>query len=175
MTTQRQPVDEVVSWSVDSTPMWVRATGVGQFLVQAVLEVGSGAGATPVERPDALRRRRLPSTKSEPINLAPVFVEGRADWLPPAWAGKQLVTCGWDAVTINPEGFEGSEVQMPLSRLSITGAEPKTRWSRRRYATADWVLTLTEGANSVALTGPWLTLAWIAHLANWPDPPRNTA
>jgi len=175
MTSQRQPVDEVVSWSVDPTPVWVRAAGVGQFLVQAVLEVGSGAGATPVERPDALRRCRLPATRTESINLAPVFVEGEADWLPPAWAGKQLVTCGWDAVTINPKGIGGSEVQIPLSRLSIADAEPKTRWSRRRYATANWVLTLTEGANSVVLTGSWLTLAWIGHLANWPEPQRNTA
>jgi len=175
MTAQRPPIDEVVSWGVDSTPVWVRAAGVGQFLVQAVLEFGSGAGAGPVERPDALRRRRLPSTQTEPIELAPVFVEGQADWLPPSWAGRQLVTCGWDAVTINPKGLERSDVQIPLSRLSITDARPSTRWSRRRYATATWVLTLTEGTNSVALAGPWLTLAWIGHLANWPEPPRITA
>lgn len=173
MTAQQHPVDEVVSWSVDSTPVWVRAAGVGQFLVQAVLEVASGAGAGPVDRPDALRRRRLPVTQTELMNLAPAFVEGEADWLPPSWAGKQLVTCGWDAVTINPKGFEGSEVQIPLARLSIADASPQTRWSRRRYPTANWVITLTEGANSVALTGPWLTLAWIGHLANWPEPPRN--
>lgn len=175
MTAKGRPIDAVGSWSVDSTPAWVRAAGAGQFLFRAVLEMGSGAGAGPVERPDALHRRRLPATQTEPINLTPAFVEGEADWLPPAWAGKQLVTCGWNAVTINPKGFEGSEVQVPLSRLAVTDAEPNTRWSRRRYATANWVLTLTEGANTVALTGPWLTLAWIGHLANWPEPPRNSA
>lgn len=171
----RPPIDEVVSWGVDSSPVWVRAAGVGQFLVQAVLEFGSGSGAGTVERPDALRRRRLPAEQTGPIDLAPAFVEGVADWLPPAWAGKQLVTCGWNAVTINPTGFEGSEVQIPVSRLAVTDAGPTTRWSRRRYATANWVLTLTDGANSVALTGPWLTLAWIGRLANWPEPSRNTA
>jgi len=117
MTAKGRPIDEVVSWSVDSTPAWVRAAGAGQFLFRAVLEMGSGAGAGPVERPDALTRRRLPSTQTEPINLSPAFVEGEADWLPPAWAGKQLVTCGWNAVTINPKGFEGSEVQVPLSHV----------------------------------------------------------
>ena len=25
------------------------------------------------------------------------------------------------------------------------------------------------------LTGPWLTLTWIEHLANWPEPPADTA
>lgn len=170
MTAKQQPIEEVVSWSVDPTPVLVRAAGLGQFLVRVALELASGAGATAVERPEALHRRRLPATQTEPINLAPAFVEGEAIWLPPSWAGKQVVTCGLTAATINPKGDEGSDVQIPLSSLRIADARPKSRWSRRRNATANWVLTLTDGANNVALTGPWLTLAWIGHLANWPEP-----
>jgi hypothetical protein len=170
MSAKGQPIDEVVSWSVDPNPVWVVAAGVGQFLVEVVFQLTSYEAP---ERPDALRRRRLPPTQTEPVDLAHAFVEGVADWLPPAWAGRQLVTCGLNGTTINPKGFEGSDVQIPLSRLRIADARPKTRWSRRRYATANWVLTLTDGANSVALTGPWLTLAWIGHLANWPEPLRK--
>ena len=169
MSAKGQPIDEVVSWSVDPNPAWVRAVGVGQFLVEAVLAFTSYGS---VGRPEALRRRRLPVTQTEPIHLAPAFVEGEANWLPSPWAGRQLVECGLNGATINPKGFEGSDVQIPLCRLLITDARPKTRWSRRRYATANWVVTLTEGADRVALTGPWLTLAWIGHLANWPEPPR---
>jgi hypothetical protein len=169
VTAKGQPIDEVVSWRVDPTPVWVRAAGVGQFLVEAVLAFPSFGS---VGLPDALRRRRLPATQNERIDLAFAFVEGEANWLPPPWAGRQGVECGLNGATINPKGFEGSDVQIPLSRLRITDARPKTRWSRQRYATANWVVTLTEGADSVALTGPWLTLAWIGHLANWPEPPR---
>lgn len=164
-----QPIDKVVSWRVDPTPVWVRAAGVGEFLFELVL--GLAAGTFSVERPDALRRPRLPATQAEPIKLGTAFVEGVGNWLPPHW-GKQRVTCGLKSVTINPKGSEGSDVQIPLGRLRVVDARPKTRWSRRRYATANWVVTLTEGADSVALTGPWLTLAWIGHLANWPEPPR---
>lgn len=169
MIARGQPIDEVVSWSVDPTPAWVRAAGVGQFLVEAVLAATSYSS---VGRPDALRRLRMPATQAEPIYLAPAFVEGEATWLPPSWAGRQLVECGLHGATINPKGLEGSDVQIPLSRLRIVDARPKTRWSRRRYGTANWVITLVDGTNSVALTGPWLTLAWIGHLANWPEPPR---
>ena len=142
MTAKGQPIDEVVSWRVDSTPVWVRAASVGQFLVEAVLAATSFGS---VVLPDALRRRRLPATQTEPIDLAFAFVAGKANWLPPSWAGRQGVECGLNGATINPKGFEGTDVQIPLSRLHITDARPKSRWSRRRYATASWVVTLTEG------------------------------
>ena len=149
--------------------MWVRAAGVGEFLIE--LGLGLSSGSMLFELPYALRRPRLPDNETAPVDLPPSYVEGVGNWLPPHW-GKQGVACGLNAATINPKGFEGSDVEVPLRRLRITDARPKARWSRRRYATANCVVTLTEGADSVALTGPWLTLAWIGHLANWPEPPR---
>jgi hypothetical protein len=168
----RQPVDEVVSWAIRPTPARVRAAGVGQFLVRIVAEAFSYGGFP--ERPDALRRQKLPASRAEPLNLAPAFMDGHANWLPPSWAGKQMVSCGWDAATINPKGFDGSQFQIPLTTLRVTSARPTTRWSGHRHATARWVLTLTDGADTLTLTGPWLTLAWIGHLGNWPEPPRTT-
>jgi hypothetical protein len=167
----RQPVDEVVSWTVRRTPARVRAAGLGQFLVRIVVEAFSYGGFP--ELPDALRRQRLPASGADPLNLAPAFIDGHANWLPPSWAGKQMVSCGWDAATINPKGFDGTQFQIPLTTLRVMGARPTTRWSGHRHATARWALTLTDGADTLTLTGPWLTLAWIGHLGNWPEPPRT--
>src|ERR1035437_4564013 len=98
MIARGQPIDEVVSWSVDPTPAWVRAAGGGQFLVEAVLAATSYRS---VGLPDALCRLRMPATQTEPTYLAPAFVEGEANWLPPSWAGRQLVECGLNGATIN--------------------------------------------------------------------------
>jgi hypothetical protein len=40
----RQPVDEVVSWTIRPTPARVRAAGLGQFLVRIVVEAVSYGG-----------------------------------------------------------------------------------------------------------------------------------
>jgi hypothetical protein len=37
------------------------------------------------------------------------------------------------------------------------------------------MLELTDGSSRLLeLTGPWLSLAWIGHLAQWPDPSTAT-
>lgn len=40
-----------------------------------------------------------------------------------------------------------------------------------RTADTTWVLTVSGASTSVRLRGPLIALAWLAHLADWDEPP----
>ena len=58
---------------------------------------------------------------------------------------------------------------MPLDQLRIARAHCRSGRRPTRHAHAPWTLTLT-GEGTVDVHGPWLALAWIGHLAGWPEP-----
>ncbi len=60
--------------------------------------------------------------------------------------------------------------QLPVQAWQVTEAVPRDA-AGRRDADAVWTLTVTDGAGPGTLTGAWLALAWIGHLAGWPEPP----
>ncbi|MQA33624.1 hypothetical protein [Modestobacter roseus] len=58
---------------------------------------------------------------------------------------------------------------VPVGELRVVTAVPDGS-EPARWAEAGWTLTLTDGATNGQLSGAWLALAWIGHLAGWPDP-----
>ena len=58
--------------------------------------------------------------------------------------------------------------RVPIEAWRITGAVPRNR--PERHAEAPWTLTVNDGAQTASLSGAWLALAWIGHLAGWPEP-----
>lgn len=91
-------IRDVVEWRVQPSPLALRAArGVGT-LVAASLAVMSGTTV------DVSREPRLQQDPDEDLDLEPVFVEGQAPWMPPAWTGKQLVTMSQRRATIDPKG-----------------------------------------------------------------------
>lgn len=163
-------VSDAVDWSVDPTPVRVRVAGVGQLVASILLELLSGAGVGPVSRPPSLAGPRLPERADEQLGLEPAFVEGAAPWMPPQWAGRQTIECYDTRAVINPTGFEGRDVTVPLTDLRVIRSHAKSRLVRGRHATAQWVLDLTGESQQVTITGPWLTLAWLGYLGGWPEP-----
>jgi hypothetical protein len=39
-----------------------------------------------------------------------------------------------------------------------------------KCASAQWELVLARGDDRLTVQAPWLTLAWMGHLAGWPEP-----
>ena len=163
-------VAEIVEWSVDPTPVRVRAVGVGPLVGSFFTELVSGAGAGPVARPPRLARPRLPRAADERLDLEFAFMEGNAPWMPPLWAGRQAIECFATRAAINPTGFDGRDITVPLSELRVVGCRAKSRFVLGRHATAQWVLDLTGEGQHLTVAGPWLTLAWLGHLGGWPEP-----
>jgi hypothetical protein len=64
---------------------------------------------------------------------------------------------------------ERPPARLPVEGWRVTGAAPRHH-SGRRDAEAPWTLTVTDGTATGTLTGAWLALAWIGHLAGWPEP-----
>jgi hypothetical protein len=163
-------VRDALEWSVDPAPVRVRVGGVGQFVGSMFLELLSGAGAGPVARPASLTNPRVPEGADELLELEPAFLEGAAPWMPPLWAGRQAVRCFSTHAAINPTGFDGRDVTIPLTGRRVIGCHAKKRLVRGRHATAQWVLDLAGEGQPFTVTGPWLTLAWLGHLGGWPEP-----
>jgi hypothetical protein len=57
---------------------------------------------------------------------------------------------------------------VPVEAWRVVEAVPRNR--PERHAEVPWTLTVTDGPHTGALTGAWLALAWIGHLAGWPEP-----
>jgi hypothetical protein len=59
---------------------------------------------------------------------------------------------------------------LPVDTWRVVRAVPGTGSRRPRQSTSPWRLELTDGSVTGSLTGAWLALAWIGHLAGWPEP-----
>lgn len=162
-------IADVVEWHVDPTPKWVLAWGATKLTFSSLFGLISGGSHT-VVWPAELLTPRLCMDDEDALALEPSFLEGSAPWMPQAWAGSQLLQCHMDRVTINPTGLEGREVVVPLSSLHLESAHPRHGSRHARHATAQWEMRLTGQKAALTLTGPWLTLAWLGHLAKWPEP-----
>lgn len=163
-------VRDVVSWQIQRPTVTV---GVLHALV-GLVDVALAAGA--LTSSDALKLSpRLPEDPDEDLDLPSVFVEGVAPWMPSLWAGKQSVAMTQRAASINPTGFEGASRSIPLHELRLVSATTRSRSRRPKHAQAVWVLEVSDGDHQLTLTGEWLSLAWLGHLANWPEPALRQA
>jgi len=100
---------------------------------------------------------------------------------PAAWLGLGVVRLRWpvgaaaEEVQASQEGVWATPAGRPPRRLPVetwrvVEAVPGTGSGRPRHPGAEWQLALSDGADRGTLTGAWLALAWIGHLAGWPDP-----
>ena len=157
-----------VDWTVQDTPPEVvlgrRLAGL-VHLVSAVVTLGA----------DAAGGRRAPdwSLPADPdafVGLGIVELDGRSDLLPAPPLGAQLVSATQRDVWLTPARTDRPQHRVPVERFRVVGAVPRTGSRRPRHAEAPWTLTLTDGSGTVTLSGAWLALAWIGHLAGWPEP-----
>ncbi|MCZ2815676.1 hypothetical protein [Modestobacter sp. VKM Ac-2984] len=60
--------------------------------------------------------------------------------------------------------------RLPVEAWRVVEAVPGTGSGRPRHPEAEWRLVLSDGSTRGSLTGAWLALAWIGHLAGWSEP-----
>jgi hypothetical protein len=115
-------------------------------------------------------RPRVPVDPDEQVPVDALFITGRAPWMPAEWAGRQRVEMSSLRATINPAGMDTSTREIPLHDLRILRAWARHHSRRPKHPTAAWIFALTDGQHLLTLTGSWLSIAWLGHLAHWPEP-----
>ncbi len=156
-------VSDVVTWQIQPPTMVVRSMNLVVDLINVAL---SAANHMPA---DALQGSpRTPQDLDEQVALEPVFIAGTALWMPAAWTGEQLVTMTQRGATIDPTGMATRAI--PLQELRLVHGTTRSRSRRPKHARAAWALAVSDGKHDLSVTGPWLSLAWMGHLAGWPEP-----
>lgn len=158
-------IRSLVAWPVDPTPLHRRAVGGARSALDLTLGV-MGIGG--VDAPEVLDDPRLPGDASTPIGT--LNLRGDAPWLPeaagPAGVNVELYR---DRAATTPGAAPATPVTVPLSTLSLAGARCRTP-RRGRQPDSVWEADLTGADTRLVAVGTWLSLAWAAHLAGWPDP-----
>ena len=157
---------ELVSWTVEDPPPAARLRRVAAS-VAGVAGTVATFGATTGGRAAPTWTR--PSDPDAYVDLGLVQAQGDAPWLGGAAGKRHRLRVTSRKVLVEAPGGRRPPVPVPLADLRIVGARPRGRGDRVRHAHAPWTLTL-EGAGTVEVQGAWLALAWIGHLAGWPEP-----
>jgi len=150
----------MVGWTVEDPPPEARAGRVlgGVFrAVSAVVTLGADA---------ALGARTpgwtVPADPADYLDLGVVELRWPDDApAEPVEATREAV---WVAVPGRPAR------RLPVESWLVLRAVPGSGSRRPRQATSPWRLEVTDGSVTGSLTGAWLALAWIGHLAGWPEP-----
>lgn len=149
-----------VSWTVDDTSAARRA---GRFLggvvhlVSAVATLGADAG-TGARRPGWT----LPADPDDYLDLGPLTLR-----LPES-GPSESVRASQTGVWVTPEGRPPR--RLPVEAWRVVAAVPGTGSRSPRHPEAEWTLTVSDGTAHGSLTGAWLGLAWVGHLAGWSEP-----
>ena len=156
---------DAVAWTVDDTPPEVAAARGAAGVVGVVWTlVTAGSDAPSAGTPSW----DLPTDPDAFGDLGRLRLSGTAPWLP---AGNRhlLRVTSRDAWVGTGRG-ERPSVRVPLEDLRVTAARSRSRSRRPRHAAAPWELDLAGTRSQLLLDGPWLSLAWVGHLAGWPEP-----
>lgn len=162
-------VEDAVQWRIERDRVLTKLADSVVFLVKLLGELAAAAGAGGTFPSAVGVHPRVPLSDDEELTLEQAFVDGTAPWMPQKWAGKQAVRTFLTRATIDLSGLERQRV-IPLGDLRIVAGHCRSRFRKRKQSRAKWVLELTDGKYDVRLSGEWLTLAWIGHLAKWPEP-----
>ena len=151
-----------VEWSVDDPSPTVRA---GRLL-GAVFQLASTVATFGADAGNDTRRPgwTVPADPAAYLDLGPV----RLWWPPDAPAVPVQATAR--AVWATPAGQPPRPLDVGAWR--VLDAVPGSGSGRPRHPEAEWLLTVSDGATQGTLHGAWLALAWIGHLAGWPEPAR---
>ena len=148
-----------VGWTVEDPSPAVRAgwlLGAVFHLASTVATFGADAGG------DARRPGwTLPADPSGYLDLGRVTL-----WLP-ADAPSVPVQATRTGVWATPSGRPPRP--LPVQGWRVLRAVPAGSVPRR-HPEAEWLLTVTDGTVEGTLSGAWLALAWIGHVAGWPEP-----
>jgi hypothetical protein len=133
-----------------------RALGGLLHLVSTVLTLGADA-AGGARRPSW----DVPADPDGYLDLGPVELR-----LPVTARAERLQATRQQVWATRPHGPPAS---LPVGSWRVVEAVPRNR-AGHRHADAPWTLAVTDGTHTGSLTGAWLALAWIGHLAGWPEP-----
>ena len=150
----------LVEWSVQDPPPEARAGRVPGGLFHAVSTVVTlGADAALGARPPSWD---VPADPAEYLGLGVVELR----W--PESAPAEPVEATREAVWVAGPGRPAR--RLPVDSWQVVRAVPGSGSRRPRQSTSPWRLEVTDGPVAGSLTGAWLALAWIGHLAGWPEP-----
>lgn len=167
---------DVVGWTVEPTPALVAARRRVRAVVEplADLVVSGPWGGMPVGA-DVGRVPRVPSDPAVVVvrDLRVDAPDGKdARLLPPGEDGPLVLEVSQQAAWVPPRGTRQSRWPLPLERLRVERARPLTRSGSPRHAFAPWELVLSDGSSRLTVRGRWISLAWLGHVAGWPEPTR---
>ena len=167
----KESLSGAVAWTVEPTPPEVAvvqgvAGAVG--VVWTLVTAGSDAPSAGTPSWD------LPGDPDAFGDLGRLRLSGTAPWLPAG--NRHLVRATSRDAWLGVGRGQRPSVRVPLEELRVTGARSLSRSRRPRHAAAPWELSLAGTRSELLLDGPWLSLAWLGHLAGWPEPtPRAHA
>ena len=157
-----QELRRLVRWTVQDPPPEARAgRALGAVLHLASTVVTLGADAASGARAASWS---VPADPEGFLGLGVVQLR----W--PATAPAEQVQATRQAAWATSARSERPPRRLPIESWHVTAAVPGTGSRRPRHARAPWRLTVTDGVASGSLSGAWLALAWIGHLAGWPEP-----
>lgn len=161
-------VADVVPWPVERVPLYQRiGSYLGLIVNLALVLVLRDSGTNDIGN-WRLRDQRLP-VPPETRGLGSLELEGSAPFMS-RLRPKELVDLRTDGAWINPMGLDHSVVALPLSRFKLVNLIPVRPKRGRRYPSAQWRAQVLFDENTLEVTGTWLEIAWLAHLAAWPLP-----
>ena len=150
----------LVEWTVQDPPPEARAGRVLTGLLHAVSTVVTlGADAALGARPASW------AVPADPADYPGLGV------LEPRWpdsAPAEPVEATREAVWVAAPGRPAR--RLPVDTWRVVRAVPGSGSRRPKQSAAPWRLDLTDGSVTGSLTGAWLALAWIGHVAGWPEP-----
>jgi hypothetical protein len=162
----QQQLAALVPWTVEEPPLEARVGGLltgALSLVSTVVTFGTSTGAPPQPTWD------LPADPDDYVGLGVVRLRGEAPWLPGPAGARHRLRATQRLALVDDAAGRRPPVPVPLAELRVERARPHGVGRRDRRAHARWTLTLT-GAGTVEVEGAWLALAWLGHLAGWPEP-----
>ncbi len=150
----------MVGWRIQDPPPEARAgrvLGTVLHAVSAVVTLGADA-AVGARRPTWT----VPADPTAYLDLGVV----RLHW--PAFGPGEPVAASREGVWAVAPGRPPRE--LPVGSWQVVRGVPGTGSRRPRQAGMPWQLEVTDGMSTGTLAGAWLALAWIGHLAGWPEP-----
>lgn len=157
-------LSETVDWSFTPQPLWRQGVRWLPKAMVFVIEVLAPGGFIdgPVSRDPRVSPDRSVDLGGE------VRVKGRGMGMPSRYPGWQPVTIYRDRATITP-GL--SATVLDLGALTVTSARRiGVPWTRRKAVDATWEV-VTEGPEAeLTFRGPWLFIAHLGKLGEWPEP-----
>lgn len=145
------------------------ATGLVRAAVDLALSIANGNAPAGDVSSLGDEPPRVPRDPAEPVAELPcVVVGGTADWLPAGTEGVSL----WAAPSRTWVELPGEAADVELDRTALTlrsltlAPAEQGPWTLEARCSA----TVTGPGQELVLEGSWLAIAWLGHLARWPDP-----